>query len=241
MILEIIKDKLLIKNFYNKTVKIKNNFNRLFNKIKSKNDSRILKFIIANTLTSVILTPLIFMNFEMHDFFHVLIVFIALIFTFGCPFYFNYLIENFINKKIKTKSAIINQLLTNTEEDHNFRLNNFLVKFEKSLSPIEIEFLKTFKILEALNEEEAIYSIYSHALKNTEVNCLIENKFLILEDIKKTFSVNQQKKLLTIITSVIKSNTTDNELSELDCAINNMQLKNKPKEKIKKNVLIKNI
>jgi hypothetical protein len=138
---------------------------------------------------------------------------------------------HYYHLKEKDKKALV--ILDNNLKTvhYNVTFNNTKVykDFSKSIDKTEIHFFG----------ESSINKITKD---NTNVESLIENRKLIIKDIKNNFSVENQKRLLNTITDVIQKNTVDKELFELENSIDNMIKKNNHNEKtLNNNVLIKNI
>jgi hypothetical protein len=249
-ILEVINDEGLIKNLYKKTSKIKINvlnFNNKLVKLKQKMFWSVFPVFLgfSTYISADFLNKLIEHNININggiEPFIVLIIALLIIFSGVSSHFLLFLIKQFNNLKIKRKDDSFSKKQFNNESiETNKRINNFIFNFEKSLNKKEVEYLQSFYFFQSKDEEYINFTLYSWSLHNTNINCILDNKKLLINNIQNKFNINNQKELLRIITKIIQNNNVDKELNDLELAVNNVEIKKIVNKKVNKKVVIKNI
>lgn len=100
---------------------------------------------------------------------------------------------------------------------------NKILKFEKNLNEKELEYYNAMIFKTDISEYEYfLYNNYIKAINNTNLDLIIENKTIILDNIKENFNEQRQKSLFKEIVKTIKRKDVKKDLDEIDNAINNL-------------------
>lgn len=110
------------------------------------------------------------------------------------------------------------------------KINQKIKKYEDNFNDFENYFFNNHIILNLKKSkfEELYFIIFRNELEKENAEDIINNKEKILEGIKTNFKLKEQKSLLKAMTKVIKENTVEEDIFNLEEAIeNNLNQKNK--------------
>lgn len=106
---------------------------------------------------------------------------------------------------------------------------NKIKKFEKSLNENELKYYTNGFFRSGNNTNQILYDAYFKALSYTDINILIENKEMIINEFKDEFNNKKQKVIYKQIIEIIKENDTEYELNKIDEDLKKLGNKNKIK------------
>jgi uncharacterized membrane protein len=213
----LIKNNKSIKNLYKKEQKRRLRIVNLYNLYNGK-ESNVFGAITA--LMFAMLSYLSYKSFWIENYSYSDYILLILITTI-LSIIFSAILTSFlfiIYTSIKTKGDNSEAYGVNIKKYNNvYKLHK---RINKKRTEEEKLYIKDFNFNKS-SEESFYYLAFINYLHETKLTEILNNKELIIKDIKESFKIENQKKLLKKLTDFIKSNQIDKELLELEETIEN--------------------
>ena len=249
-LLTIIKEKEIIKNLNKKTKSLNKKVNFFDAKIKSKFKTIPLIIFLSSFISLSYFQIMSYFNIitleraansnisEFH------LIMAAVIFSFIASFAPSSIASSIVRKfhfkkkgKEDVKTIKYPKLDASLEEKP--QLIRIVKKFENRLSEKEKWYMERFNFY-GTRKNQLLFQIFFESMKETEIDELINNKNLIIKELKESFNIYDQKRFLKEMTAFIQENTIDKEIHDLDIAIEKVKSKRIKNEEVKE-LLIKSI